>query len=198
MIEVVPVSRRTTLTGGLTARPEVNLATRTALSTVAVPGSDSRAFLEGSGDSVTVTVGGTDRPLVAMAPAKRIDIGLARQGPRGTSGDNGAGEFEAGEAIGGHRLVYFDASGLLRVASSSEPNAAVGLVRDAVSSGQNARVYKDGAVNGFTGLQPGARYWLSSIGTVTATPPATGIVQPLGTAATDTILIVEIGEPVYL
>lgn len=140
------------------------------------------------------------RPLEATTIAKEggIQVTVGRQGPAGISGVDGAGDFEAGETIGGHRAVYFDGAGKLRKATSETGgNAAVAIIRNAATAGAQTKIYKDGSVNGFSGLTPGARYFLGTDGVITETPPTSGIYQALGTAASATILIVEIGEPVY-
>lgn len=140
---------------------------------------------------------GSAQVTVSPSPELRLTAGL--QGPRGLSGDGGAGTIEAGETIGGHRAVYIDAAGLLRKATSdgATPKAAVAILRNATTVGTDGIIYKDGSVNGFTGLTPGARYFLGSDGAITETPPTAGIYQALGTASSASILIVEIGEPVY-
>jgi hypothetical protein len=138
------------------------------------------------------------RPVEATTVAKAggIQVTVGRQGPAGISGVAGAGNFVAGENISGHRFIRFNDQGEM-VLATSDSGPAVGIVRDAVASGASTRLYKDGSVNGFSGLEPGARYFLSAMGSLTTTAPSTGIIQAVGTAATATILIVEIGEPAY-
>jgi hypothetical protein len=133
---------------------------------------------------------------IQIEGSRTIGLSVGTQGPAGAAGDGGSGSYLAETSIPGHRLVRFNDDGNLVVATSdTEP--AVALVRDAIDAGERGRIYKDAQVNGFSGLEPGKRYFLSATGAITKTAPSTGIIQSVGTAASPTILIVEIGEPAY-
>lgn len=71
---------------------------------------------------------------------------------------------------------------------------ADGFVKDAVTSGQSALVYFEGANTSLTGLTPGARYYLhTTAGGVSSTPPSASgnVVQYLGRAISTTELSFE-------
>lgn len=123
-------------------------------------------------------------------------------GANGLPGTPGAGaEIEIYTAlvdIGGHRAVAIDGSGELIYASSDLQIPAVGIVRDAVMSGNEVAVYRGGRVGGFTGLVPGSVYYLSTTGLLSLTPPSSGILQPLGTAASATEFLVDPDYPTFL
>lgn len=62
------------------------------------------------------------------------------------------------------------------------------------------KVATAGKIGGFTGLTPGARYFLSAAGAITATAPTTAnhFVAGVGIAASATELVIQIGTPVEL
>lgn len=71
---------------------------------------------------------------------------------------------------------------------------AIGFVLSAVTSGQNATVFHEGADTSLTGLTAGSRYYLSTTpGAATTTPPdaAGNVLQFLGTAVSTTKLVYE-------
>lgn len=146
-----------------------------------------RATLTGPAGTVTVS-----------GPA-RVSLTGGLQGPSGPPGPMmGEEDYEAAENIGGHRAVALDSSGLLIPADASEGIAAIGIIRDAVTTGNDVTVYRAGVVNGFTGLTPAAVYYLGESGAITLTPPTSGILQPLGTAASATELLVDPDYPTEL
>lgn len=99
--------------------------------------------------------------------------------------------------IAGHRLVYLNGSGNIELADP-DVAPATGLIRDSVTAGHTATVYQIGPVNGFTGLTPGANYFLGQNGIPTTTPPVTGWVQCIGTATSTTELIIDIQTPTLI
>lgn len=66
---------------------------------------------------------------------------------------------------------------------------ANGYVTDVVLTGQKVRVFLSGINNQLTELEPGTRYYLSLDGTLSATPPTSGISQDVGVAVTETQLV---------
>lgn len=97
---------------------------------------------------------------------------------------------EAAEEISSNCLIAFDGAGKLIRADGPEGIPAQGLVKAAAATGQPGAVVTEGPVNGFSGLVPGATYFLGSNGQPTATVPTSGLVQEIGTAtAADTLLL---------
>jgi hypothetical protein len=166
----------------------VLVAEQTAL--LSLPGASDGAGVSIVRESVDETI--------AIEAEPEISLIGGLQGISGLSGDGSAGTYPAAGPLGGHRAVTFDDAGAIIYADSSFPRPAQGLIRNAVAAGANVAVQKDGAMNGFSGLVPRARYFLGTDGNLTLTAPEEGIYQSVGTAATPQILIVEISQPVYL
>jgi hypothetical protein len=136
--------------------------------------------------------------LIVQAPPRSLVIG-GRQGIAGPPGPGAEIEiYTAAVSIGGHRAVALDASGEIIYASSALNLSAIGIVRDAVTAGAEVAVYRAGRVAGFSGLTPGATYYLSAAGTLSLTPPASGVLQPLGIAASATEMLVDPDYPTFL
>lgn len=106
-------------------------------------------------------------------------------------------EDVANSDLSGHRAVYLDDDGELRIAAP-DTSPAVGLIRDAVSEGQSVFVYQSGPMNGFSGLKNGSTYYLGANGIPTLSPAETGYSQTLGVAQSETVLVVDIGEAILL
>lgn len=112
----------------------------------------------------------------------------------------------ATENIAAGRYVnIYDAAGTtsVRLADASTPGKpADGFVLSAVTTGQQALVYKEGTNTQLTGLTGGADLFLSAStpGAATPTPPSTGgqIVQRVGKALGATSADFQRGEPVTL
>lgn len=131
-------------------------------------------------------------------PARVVTIG-GRQGLAGPAGETpGEETFAAAISIAGHRAVGLDGDGALILADAGGGIPAIGCVRDAVEGGDSVRVYRSGKVNGFAGLDPSEVYYLGEGGLLSLTPPASGILQVIGTAASATELLVTPGEPIAL
>jgi hypothetical protein len=139
---------------------------------------------------------------IQSAPGLRVLTGLQGvAGPPGRFGGADAGYWTAGETMGGHTAVRFDAGGLLRPADPAQGHAAVGMIRDAVVEGAEVLLYQDGAVNGFAGLVPGSVYYLGDGGGVSLTPPTAGsgaTHQTLGTAGSETTLALALSDPILV
>jgi len=108
----------------------------------------------------------------------------------------------AGESLAAGDFVnIFDNSGTrnCRKADASNGRMAQGYVLEAVSSGQNATVYKTGSNPALSGLTPGQLRYLSptTAGTSTATAPSASgqIIQVLGYAESATSILFEFDEP---
>lgn len=112
---------------------------------------------------------------------------------------------EASENLAAGDVVnIWDDSGTERArkADASNGRRAHGFVLAAVTSSQNATVYKEGTVSGLSGLAPGGPCYLSAdtAGAVTQTPPSTAghIVQEVGIALSATEMDFEPQRPVTL
>ena len=102
----------------------------------------------------------------------------------------------AGEALTAGDYVIIDASGeVVRASAASGGNAAVGYVKDSVTTGASVTVYFEGTNDALSGLTPGASYFLSDTtpgGITTTIPTDTGeIVQKIGLAISATSLTFE-------
>ena len=108
----------------------------------------------------------------------------------------------ASEAIGAGKFINFwDNAGVfsMRLADNSNGRHADGFVLEAVAEAATATVYPlDGTNAELTGLTIGARYWLGTAGSVTATPldetdagNANKISQYLGVAKSATELVTD-------
>jgi hypothetical protein len=96
-------------------------------------------------------------------------------------------------AIGGHRLVHIQSSGLAVVADSTLGLEAHAFTFAAVGAGQPFEGFPMGAFNGFTGLTVGSDYFLGAAGLPVLTPPQPPthqILQHIGRAsAADTMAV---------
>jgi hypothetical protein len=102
-----------------------------------------------------------------------------------------------GSAVINNDIVYYDASNSRfdkAIANNTVAELAVGIADVSYK-----RVLLSGLVSGFSGLTPGAEYYLSSssAGAITSTPPTNGRVYKIGVALSATILLVNI-EKIYV
>ena len=101
----------------------------------------------------------------------------------------------ATEDIGFGRFVnFYDVDGELsaRLADStaSKPAHAYCLTTG-LAAGDSAEFICQGLHPGFSGLVPGTRYFLGTVGLVSVSPPATGIKQAIGVAISDSSMWVQ-------
>lgn len=107
--------------------------------------------------------------------------------------DSNATTVTAGEAITGPALCYIDSSGHAKNAdNTSMSKIAQGSCALSIGNGSTG-VYVAGPceIGGFSSLTQGARYFLSTIGGITTTPPAAGsgnVYQEVGFALNTTTL----------
>lgn len=103
------------------------------------------------------------------------------------------------EGVASSSWVHFGPLGIVP-AHAGLGLPAHGFVRAATAAGELVAVYAAGALNGLSGLVPGATYYLSDTlpGQLSATPPAEpALVQPLGVASAADTLIAAIGAPIF-
>lgn len=101
------------------------------------------------------------------------------------------------QAFSGHRAVRVGSDGMLELASSTG-SPAIGFLRDAVDSGDDAAMFLTGTINGFLGLIPNTIYYLGTNGAITATVPTSGWLQELGTATATDTLALKISDPIQI
>jgi len=136
---------------------------------------------------------------VEVAGPARLAIVGGRQGIAGPPGEGIEIEiYQAAANLGGHRAVALDSEGRIIYASAALEVPGIGIIRDAVALGETVAVHRRGRVGGFTGLTPSAVYYLGDTGLLSLTPPGSGVLQPLGTAASATELLVEPDYPTFL
>lgn len=142
---------------------------------------DSSAGAANAGDIVALDSSGLiDPSMLPTTSAKSIEVGEAVS----------AGDF----------VEIYDDGGTtkIRPADNSNGREANGYVTSSGAVAANVNVFFDGANTNLSGLTPGARYYLSTAGDVTATPldPATqtGLHQFLGVASSATELCVQIED----
>jgi hypothetical protein len=140
-----------------------------------------------------------DNALRLTMRSNSLRLTMSKQGPAGAPGTSAEAEtYTAAATLGGHRAVALDETGEIIYASSSLSIPAIGVIRDAVTAGGEVTVYRAGRVTGFTGLTPAATYYLAATGLLSLTPPTSGVLQPLGVAASATELLVDPDYPTFL
>jgi len=141
----------------------------------------------------------TVRPRVEIAASPRLAVVGGRQGIAGPPGPGSEIEiYTAAATLGGHRAVALDEDGRIVYASAALGIPAIGIIRDAVAEGAEVAVHRAGRVSGFAGLAPGRTYFLDSTGLMALTAPGSGVLQPLGFAASETELLVDPDYPTFL
>lgn len=138
-------------------------------------------------------VNNNSSPLLVTRPNRRMVSVVGRRGADGAT----PAVFTriAGEAVGGHRVLVYDAVGRVVYADSSEASHAgrvVGLSLGAAAEGEAVTVRRLGEVTEPSwSWTPGAPLFLGTDGLITETPPATGIVQSIGSAVTATTILLD-------
>lgn len=104
--------------------------------------------------------------------------------------------FTASETIPIRSMVHILANGQVALADASNDRAAVGYAPTAIASAASGAVNFEGVLTGFSGLTPGARYFLSDSvpGGITSTAPTEGAgkcCQEVGVALSATELSFE-------
>jgi hypothetical protein len=157
----------------------------------------------------TVTVSGV-APAVTVSPTANVVEVSGLPGPRGPQGEKGdkgdSGNItsslaiEAGEALGGHRVVR-SSGGLAYYASSAvtaHRGTVIGITTGAVSSGDSAGVAAAGEITEPSWNWTDGNVYLSTNGLLTQTAPTSGFLQVIGIVLEPTRLLVALGEPTVL
>lgn len=96
----------------------------------------------------------------------------------------------------GNYVNIYNASGTqkCRLADASNDRPAHGFVKEAFATAASAKIYFEGTNDDLSALTIGARYYLSTTGTITATPRTTGIHQFVGIAISATEVNTDIDD----
>lgn len=136
---------------------------------------------------------------VALDGTGKLDLSVL---PTGIGPDVTVAEASENLSAGVYVNIWNDlGTPKVRLADNSNGRDAHGFVKDAVTTGNPATVYFEGANDDLTGLTPGARYYLGTAGAATATPPvapAAQISQFLGVAISTTAINTDVDDCVIL
>lgn len=114
------------------------------------------------------------------------------------SSDTIGNNYTAGEDLMLHRVVYIHTDGNVYEADSSDitqMNKIIGVTIDNTIADDSIPVVTIGTIDGFTGLNIGNEYFVSSSGALTHIPPTTGFTQVMGVAVSVTELLVNMQVP---
>ncbi len=105
-------------------------------------------------------------------------------------------EAVAGEVLGGEKIVFLAADGMVYLASASttEAGTVLGVTTHAAELGAPVEVCQEGELP-TSGLFTGKRYFLGEAGAWAMVPPQTGLLQEIGKALSETKLMVGLGLP---
>ncbi len=154
-----------------------------------------------SNDAYSIT---SDSGSCVIAPDSSNVVVLAAgsQGPQGIRGEQGLSgrsslELVAEINLGGNRVI----TGSARYADNTDLGTigrAIGVTSGAASTGLPVSVVVFGELDGFSGLAVNEPVYLSTNGTITQALPATGYLQKVGVAVSETKILIRINEPLAL
>lgn len=127
------------------------------------------------------------------------EVSTGLQGPAGASGTQIL-TIEAGESVGGHRVVYQAGTLAMHANENSlnEAEAVIGISISAASPGVSLQVQRAGIIMEPTwSWSPGPVY-LAGTGLMTQEAPSAGVLLQVGIALSPTQLDVRIGAPIEL
>jgi hypothetical protein len=148
-----------------------------------------------------------ERQVSVVELVERQVIFGGEQGPSGPPGPPGptggiALQYQAGEALGGHRMVVLDDTGKAVYADNtvlSHANKVLGMTTGAASMGDTATIQTGGEMT-----EPSWSWvldtpiWLSSAGMLTQVAPVTGFSQVVAFPITATKVFINLREPIIL
>jgi hypothetical protein len=106
-------------------------------------------------------------------------------------------ETEAGEALGGHRVVKIAATAEYASADDAAGcDQTLGVTTGAAAKGASVTVRTYGALTELTWTWTSGPVYLGLAGQLTQTPPASGVVLQIGTAETATRIFVNPQIPI--
>jgi hypothetical protein len=103
--------------------------------------------------------------------------------------------LEAGEAIPAGSPLYVSNSKLYRASHASHPNV-VGVAKSSFAQAFPCTAVTSGPVS-LSGLMVGVPYFVG-VGIITPTAPSSGYVVRVGMTVSDSVLLVNVEEPIYL
>lgn len=115
------------------------------------------------------------------------------------SSDTIGNNYTAGENISLHQVVIIGTDGLVYNADSSDlshMDKVIGITTSNQITGGLIPVVTVGTIDGFTSLNTGIEYFVSSSGALTNIPPSTGFTQIIGTAINSTTFLVDLKIPI--
>lgn len=119
-------------------------------------------------------------------------------GPPGSASSVGTVQWTAGEVIGSPRVVMLDA-GLAKLFSQGVEatiGKAVAISRNSVVIGGLLTAVIAGELQSNGSFVTGQIYYAGASGSLTNSPPASGIFLRVGTARNSDVLVVEFSEPI--
>ena len=137
--------------------------------------------------------------IVALDSTGRLDVSVL---PIGVGPDVAIIETTEALSAGKYVNIYLDSGNArCRLADSTNDRPAHGFVNSSYSIGQLATIFFEGPNDNLSGLTIGSRYYLSSSGGVSNTPPSlpTDVIhQYLGIATSTTTINTDIEDAVLL
>lgn len=118
-------------------------------------------------------------------------------GLKGEKGDSSTLEMHSDIALGSNRVVAMTSSGI-NYADSLMIAETLGFTKYAIEANNIATILFNGELGGFSGLMIGLPIYLASNGTITQTPPETGMFQQLGAAISETTINIQIQPLIIL
>lgn len=135
----------------------------------------------------------------ATVTVQRTEVDVTTPGPQGPPGVSGPLFVLSAAALSSFRAVDWDAAGkVLEFDPAALTRELLGVARTSASAAdEQVEVVTHGLVVAVgAGLSPGARYFATSGGVLSTTPPASGRVQTVGTAKDADTLQVDLGDEV--
>jgi hypothetical protein len=148
-------------------------------------------------EATVISGGGANAgEIPALDGTGRLDVSVL---PLGVGPDLSI--LEASEDLtAGQYVNIYNVGGVAkaRLADGSNGREAHGFVKSSYTTGQSAHIYYEGPNEALTSLTVGARYYLNTAGSVSATPRSAGIHQFMGVAVSATAINTDIEDHIVL
>lgn len=156
--------------------------------------------------SVAVTAGGETVVVTQQLVDRFVVITRGIPGPAGPPGPPGSGgaqyiELPAGEAIGGHRVVYGRDGEVFHASSddTESASAVIGISLGAAAVGTTAQILVAGLVaESSWNWLPSKPIFLGLNGVLTQTPPAAGVSLVIGVPTASNSMSINVQMPITL
>jgi hypothetical protein len=123
-------------------------------------------------------------------------------GPSGTPGTSLVVTKTAGETISAGKAVYLDTATVVKLADHSvvARQKCIGIAKTAATSGNPIEIIVDGAFEDaiFSGFTINEPIWVGTSGTLTQTPPTSGVLLEAGYYLGENKIEIEIKRPIIL